>query len=255
MSDKREGRTVDRNRVPLLALLMALLALTAALGCSSLTPEPTHTLTATSTLTQTCTSTPVPLPTSTPTSTPLPTTTPTPTGTPTPTPIVTWLTDPQNDVGLAHIDVAGLGYEISGETLRVTLLVRDVPDKLSFNRVGVPENRLEYEWAAYVDVDNNPATGSSGLPALVGADYSIGARYFVNDPGVTITKAISQVVQVDVTRLEGQSFSWVTMATLQVDPEAETLVLIGEIPGLTSESRVFFYTYDYNPGGLSISDS
>jgi hypothetical protein len=205
----------------------------------------------------TVTFTPLPTatPTNTPTLTPLPTITPVPTETATPTPITTWLIDPKNDAELAHVDVEGLGYEISGETLRVTLLIRDVPSELNFNRVGVPKDRMEYGWIVYVDVDSNPATGSSGGPVRAGADYAIGATYFVWDTGTIVTDAITDVVQTDVTKLDGLGFSRVTEAVLQVNSEAETMVLIGEIPGLVSTSRVFFYTYDYNPGGRPISDS
>jgi len=114
---------------------------------------------------------------------------------------------------------------------------------------------MEYEWAVYVDVDNDRATGANGPPLLVGADYSVSARYFVRDPGATVTAPIERMLQANVWKHEGPNFSMVTTATFQADPEAEALVLIGEIPGIMLESRVFFQTIDYNPGGMPISDT
>ncbi len=178
-----------------------------------------------------------------------------PTGMPSPTPTTTWQLDQKNDVQAAYIDVEGMGYRISGETLHVTLLIRDVPGELNFNRVGMPKNRMEYGWIIYVDVDNNPATGYSGDPELDGADYSLGAEYFTWDPGTPITAAIDSLVLAGVSKIDGQSFSWVAQAVLQIDPKADTIVLVGEIPGLAPTSRVWFYTYDFNPGGLPESDN
>ena len=46
----------------------------------------------------------------------------------------------------AHLDITEISTSLSGETLKVVFHFRDVPEALTFNRAGVPGDRLEYSW-------------------------------------------------------------------------------------------------------------
>ena len=158
--------------------------------------------------------------------------------------------DPSDDVSAAHIDVVKLSYVIAGETLRAVFHLRDVPTELTFNRAGVPANRAEYMWIAYVDVDNNPDTGEQNLPDERGSEYAISVIYYVSESASESTTPIEDTVQVNVWKFDPTDGSWsvVSAAIIEVDPELDTITVTGEIPGLTSEARIFFLTHDYTVG-------
>jgi hypothetical protein len=169
------------------------------------------------------------------------------------------LLDPEMDVSIAHIDVVRLHSKLSGsmlastlsgETLQVTFDLRDVPSELTFNRVGVPEDSMEYQWSVYVDVDNNPQTGCP-WENLEGAEYCLGAMNFVFSPDTPVTQPIPYGVQVNTWEYDSEDdhMSHLDNASIEVDAESDTMTLTGDIPGITTESRLFFVTYDYNPGG------
>ena len=171
------------------------------------------------------------------------------------------LLDSEMDVSLASIDVIALhsglsenmlNSSLSGETLQVTFDLRDVPTELIFNRVGVPQNALEYQWTVYVDIDNNQETGS-GYDRYKGAEYSLGAMHFVSSPDSPISRPIPNGVQVNTWRYDPDTNSWkyLEFATIEVDADKDTMTLTGQIPGITSESRLLFVTFNYNPGGVS----
>ena len=80
--------------------------------------------------------------------------------------------DAAGDVPAAHIDIIEINSSLSEELLTVVFQLRDVPEKLTFDRTGVPENALEYIWEVSIDVDNDRTTGSYGF------DYSLSAMHF-----------------------------------------------------------------------------
>ena len=159
------------------------------------------------------------------------------------------ITDPVDEAVPGYVDVTSLATVLNGQTLQATFKLRDVPAQLTFDRVGVPKNNGEYEWTIYIDADDNPQTGeSSGW--FEGADYELSAIHFVSTPDSPTVKPIADGVQKNVWQYIG-SGSWrsISAATLSVDPLGDTMTLSGNIPGITSASRLVFYTYDYNPGG------
>lgn len=163
--------------------------------------------------------------------------------------------DPVDDVSPAYIDVTSLSSSFSGTSLTVTFKIRDVPPSLTFNRIGVSQNYLEYGWSVHVDVDNNPATGYPNYP-YKGAEIMISADHFVSNPNTPVLLPIANGVQTNTwiynSSIGGWSFG--TWATLVVDPQANTMRMTGTIPGLTANSRLLFETYDYNPGGSRLID-
>jgi hypothetical protein len=170
------------------------------------------------------------------------------------------LLDPEMDVSLACIDVIRMHSTLSetvlnstlgrGAVLQVTFDLRDVPPELTFDRVGVPEHHLEYEWSVYVDVDNNPKTGCP-WDQYRGAEYSLSAMNFVFSPETPVTRPIPYGVQVNTWEYDSEDdlMNYLENAGIEVDAESDTMTLTGRIPEITTESRLFFVTYDYNPGG------
>ena len=163
------------------------------------------------------------------------------------------ISDPANDVSPAHIDVTSLNTTLNGETLQAIFHIRDVPPQLTFYRVGISLGYIEYEWSVLVDVDNNPQTGMEGT--YKGAEYFLWAMHYIDKQSSPVTDSIGNVVIRGVWK-STSPYSWQSFgpAALTVNSQSDTITLSGVIPGITSSSRIFFYTYDYNPGGADQFD-
>jgi hypothetical protein len=161
------------------------------------------------------------------------------------------ITDAANDVSPAYIDVLEMQSSLSGVTLSATMHLRDIPATLTFNRIGVPLNYTEYGWMVYIDTDNNPATGDED-----GAEYILFSDFSVDTPDTPVELSILDAVEVFVMEYEGAGVYGIwSDAVINVDLSTDTLTLIGDIPGITLNSRIFFWTYDFNPGGSHLYDN
>ena len=182
-----------------------------------------------------------------PPSSPVPTSTQEPTAT-LKTIYIIEIIDPPNDISAAHIDVTKFTYEISGETLSAVLYLRDVPEELTFNRPGVPNDTQEYAWQVSIDIDNDQKTGEKYF--AIGSEYSLSISYFADTSNPNLLAAIEDEVQANVWEFDPSDDGWSVIgpATIYIDPEADTISLTGEIPGLTSDAWISFFTYDYKAG-------
>ena len=223
------------------AALLVLLVLTA---CTSPTEAP-PTSTSQPTLTQE--------PTQLPTETPDPTPTPVP-STPT-TPPLTEIADPVEDYLPAYIDVVSLNYYITGETLVAELVLRELPETLPFNRPHVQVNRMEYKWDVFVDLDNDLQTGSDVF-GQEGADANLAAAYFIFEEAEVVEEQLANMVQVNLmeAREDGPGWSFVDHAELRVVQEENKIILTSQVPGITSDARVFFQTAENHPDLGFITD-
>lgn len=52
-------------------------------------------------------------------------------------------------------------------TVKATIVLAKIPPSLQFNQAHVQEGDVEYEWAIYIDSDNNIATGNSGFDVSI----------------------------------------------------------------------------------------
>lgn len=166
------------------------------------------------------------------------------------------LQDPANDVGAPHVDVTAVTSKLSGETLTATFFMRDVPATLTFDRYSILLDKLEYQWAVYIDVDDNPLTGFPFAPNK-GADYSMSIMHFVFTPDSPLDLPISDGVQVNTWKFNPTTNGWntVSQAALVVDPVKNTMTVSDIVPNVTTMSRIMFYTFDYNPGGTALKDT
>ncbi|MCZ0941249.1 MAG: hypothetical protein OXJ55_21605, partial [Caldilineaceae bacterium] len=136
---------------------------------------------------------------------------------------------------------------LSGETLTAVFHLRDVPEALTFDRAGVPDDELEYSWKVFVDADNDPETGFGGI------DYTLSAVHKVSAlSGGSVTTApiaAGRNVEVSTRKLTpGEGFAFFEDARIEVSAEDNTLTLSGEIPGITTVSPLAFEAYDYSGG-------
>ena len=161
--------------------------------------------------------------------------------------------DPAWDVSLAHIDVTALSTTLTGQTLQATFQIRDVPSNLTFNRIGVLENYVEYSWDVYVDTDNDSQTGCASSRQL-GAEYVLSARHIVWTPSPPFTLPVERVVKANKWICVGTGIRSLEPIFLSVDATSDTMILTGDIPGITTGSRIFFTTYDYNPDDFHTYD-
>ncbi|MYH60694.1 MAG: hypothetical protein F4148_02655 [Caldilineaceae bacterium SB0675_bin_29] len=152
----------------------------------------------------------------------------------------------------AHVDITEVSTTLTGETLAVIFHLRDVPETLEFNRKGVRENMLEYNWSVSVDVDNNRETGG-----FLGDEYTLSAMRFVppSSSGETVQLSISQGVQANTwqTNADGASAVLLRDISIEVSSEENTITLIGDIPGITSASRLEFEAYDFLDGSEQVA--
>lgn len=154
--------------------------------------------------------------------------------------------DAAADVPAAHIDITEINSALSGERLTVVFQLRDVPETLTFDRTGVPENTLEYIWEVSVDVDNDRATGSYGF------GYSLSTLHvvFPRAGGLNTTAAIDApgVMYTYILELEEHDDMATEEGRLELSVEDDTLTLSGKVPGITAQSRLAFGAFDYLGG-------
>ena len=154
------------------------------------------------------------------------------------------VTDDVSDVSAAHIDITEVSTSLSGETLTVVFHLRDVPESLTFDRTGLEEGTMEYSWEVAIDVDNDRGTGAGGFDYLLSAYHIV----YLSESSGESTVPLGEIVDVSTWEVHPTSFSSFAGASLDISAEADTITLTGEIPGITSESRLTFETSDVKSG-------
>ena len=81
------------------------------------------------------------------------------------------VSDDVSDALAAYMDITEISTSISGETLTVVFHFRDVPETLTFDRTGVPDNMAEYSWEVLIDVDGARETGFEGFDYILSSIY------------------------------------------------------------------------------------
>ena len=235
-----------------LVILLTLMFFLSA--CSSGQGEPTIAPTLT------ITDTPIPKPTntSTPTFTPEPTSTPTLTATPVPVckPNESFVGISREDMP-EYLDILNVSSTLDGSTLTVVFTVRGIPDEITINSDTLQQGQYEIAWGVAIDTDNNPDTGGSGLLRNSGYGYEYSLQAFNIKYGDEATDTIQNLFQDNNSKVwdysvDGTS-SNVANATFDVDQEAKTITLVADIPDITENSYLHFFTY-YDGGQGFILD-
>lgn len=154
---------------------------------------------------------------------------------------------------VGHIDIRNVMTALDGETLTVTFQLRDISEKLTFDRTGVPAHALEYSWEVSVDVDNDPETGSGGYDYMLSAGYFV-PRFF-QDSNTVVEITQPGFVRASLWGLDREGYRVLVEADVEVDVSADdnTITLSGEIPGITAESPLKFRAYDFFAGSVEKS--
>ena len=150
------------------------------------------------------------------------------------------IADEVSDEVPAHVDLIGVSTALSGETLAVVFHLRDVPETLVFDREGVGERVYEYGWEVSIDVDPGQESGQFGL------DYEMSANHTVlpENRNSDTSAAIGSKVEAYTSRRIEDGFRRMGEAAIVVSPYADTITLVGDIPGITPDSRLIFNAYD-----------
>ena len=150
----------------------------------------------------------------------------------------------------AHMDIIEVSTTLTGETLSVVFHLRDLPETLEFNREGVPDDMMEYNWEVSIDVDNDAETGG-----FVGDDYTMSASRFVHpsSSGETVHLPLSKGVQANAWQVDAGGGTYLSSVRIELSSEENTITLIGNIPGITPQSRLAFQAYDFLQGSEQIA--
>jgi hypothetical protein len=146
------------------------------------------------------------------------------------------LEDPEGDVPEAYLDVTELTVSVDGEMLEAILRFRDLPEDLTFDRDEMPEGPFEYSWKVQVFMDESDDQ----------ADYVINAMYHAHDDVSAFAGRIDELVTVQVEEHTGGG-SWSSLdqpASIEVDYEADTMTLRGQIPGIMASAQFGFWCWD-----------
>ena len=152
------------------------------------------------------------------------------------------MADDLSDVPAAHIDITAVDTSLSGETLTAVFHLRDIPETLTFDSAGVPDDETAYRWMVLIDADNDPETGFGGI------DYTLSAARKGASSGGGGAAASGNLQASTRKMTPGEGFAFLADARIELPAEDNTLTLSGEIPGITTVSPLAFEASAYAGG-------
>jgi hypothetical protein len=202
--------------------------------------------------------TPVPSLTPIPTNTPVPTSTtiPTATNTPTPAPTATATPAPICHIGdtvqgtiddkiPGYLDITKVSTSLDGKKFTVVFSLRELPDQITINQKDLKQGMAEIAWGVAIDTDNNPDTGGKVFITRSGYGYDTFLQTFhFKKVGGERTGPFNLIFPGDTYIWESteKGISGVAPGIMSVDSQAKTLTLTAEIPNISSDSVLSFYT-------------
>lgn len=146
----------------------------------------------------------------------------------------------------AYIDLEKVETRLEGEQLTVIYIVKGIPDKVLVNREGITNGKAEFLYEAKVDI----------TPEIVDDNY----QYFIDlfrlkngDPQEVPFKDALNAEPTVLKLGENGEYTESSQAAYTIDEEAMTITVTAELPGITADSRLSFWTYDKS-GYLSDRD-
>ena len=165
--------------------------------------------------------------------------------------------DPIADDIPAYIDIISVDTSLDGETLTAVFYLREIPEEMEFNREGVKDLHSEYMWTIEIFVENSEESESEQIEYMLGAVYSA-RRVLADTPAAT--RPFQEAVRSTLWKANHDHEQDVTFlinvpvhVRMLVSHEEDTLTLISEVPGITSESTLLFSTYDILLGQDGVS--
>jgi len=157
------------------------------------------------------------------------------------------ISDTEGDVEITYIDVVRIDAIWRGETFIARVFVKSIPEFLTFNREGVPTDHLEYSWEILIDVDGDAKANSLEFEDF--SEYDLAIVHFVFPEDETKDASLSEGTQQNVWKTDSTQPTWENIgeAEVEINYLAGTITITGDIPGLNSNSKIGFSTFDYNP--------
>ena len=149
------------------------------------------------------------------------------------------LADPEDDVGHPFVDLVNASVEKDDDGLIVRMRLADLSGPLTFNQPRVPDNAMEYRWAAVFDIDGDGED-----------EYSVEWMRFKDPVAETIKGGIVDNAQMSVWRLSGGGAEQ-EEADVRGEQKGDELILevlpCGFVSSIRPETRIHFRTY-YSDG-------
>ena len=148
-----------------------------------------------------------------------------------------------------YIDIVGASSELDGETLTAVFHLREIPERMEFNRKGVPDGRVEYMWVVAISTEGDPNL------TLVQFDYWLEASYAAtklseNTPGTM--RDANAALRGNVPKYDPASDEqnlrmdlFAQKVDLVISHQDNTLTIASHVPGITPKSTIIFFAHDY----------
>ncbi len=148
----------------------------------------------------------------------------------------------------AHVDIVEVSTKLNGEVLVVIMRLRDIPEQLPINEQQ-EKGALEYRWEVHIDIDEDQRPDDERSEST--NDYEMSASSWIGEsPEPPDALPIADFAQADVWQSElNEEYQTIgnrviDEATLVIDTSADTLTLVGTIPGITEQARLTFGAID-----------
>ncbi len=167
-------------------------------------------------------------------------------------------TEPSDELP-GFIDIGKVESELYKQVLTVVLHLRDISEKLTFNREGMKKNRIEYSWMVLISQSAYVEPWADEFERMTRFKHHLMTAHFTegDEAGAPTSGSITSYAESDVWaigREEGseEEHSWYAEAlweaTLEVSHELVTLTMTGHVPDVASEHFLVIETEDYFRG-------
>src|SRR5215207_5131500 len=152
--------------------------------------------------------------------------------------------DTSGDMAISFLDVVAFKATVNeeAEILDVTLWMRDIPETADRGQVA---NLIEYSWK--IDVYLDPSEVDV-------ADYYIGLNTSVENPIQGGTEPVPMHQLFENRNIYNSSGQPLETVQVDVNPDRDTLLFTGHVPGITSEA-VFSFDMAYNEASTDQPDN
>ena len=148
-----------------------------------------------------------------------------------------------------YIDIVGASSDLDGETLTAVFHLREIPERMEFNRKGVPDGRVEYMWVVAISTEGDPSITLNQFDYWLEASY---AATGLSENTSGIMRDANAALRGNVLKYDPASDEQTLRmdllaqkVDLAVSHQDNTLTLMSHIPGINSKSTIIFFAHDY----------
>jgi hypothetical protein len=139
------------------------------------------------------------------------------------------------------VDIVDVQTQLDGEVLTTIMHVADIPDSIQRDFGDNVDEEIWYDWKVEIDTDNKSYTGLNGYEYQYGIYMLTG-----NDPyEIPFIDAISDTDYSGVySRTRDGELALIDTVDYDIDTKKNTILLRGEIPGITEHAKLRFQTHN-----------